>query len=165
MYVSFPGSFLSAPGPLTDLLVLVMMSPSRKESYMIVQGDRKKSAAKRARMAEQAMAADRMRAEQTVRRYISHYFSDAHVPEGVEILSKSYVDLCLDSNICDAVDRAYKSMKACGRMQATCGDGTMGEDVRLVLKLLKSIRARCIPQEFSAGILLMHLEILEGVRF
>jgi hypothetical protein len=110
-------------------------------------------------------AAERRKQEALAAGYIRSYFSGFEVPPGVDLKSKRYVDLCLDVDICGAVDRAYRCMRACGRMQSTCGDGTMGEDIRLVLRLLRGIRASCIPQEFSAGILLVHLEVLEGIQF
>jgi hypothetical protein len=114
---------------------------------------------------ESRAAAERRRQEALAVGYIASYFSAFEVPSEVDLKSRRYVDLCLDSDICSAVDKAYQSMKSCGRMQGACGDGTIGEDVRLILRLLKGIRAGCVPQEFSAGILLMHLEILEGIPF
>jgi hypothetical protein len=110
-------------------------------------------------------AAERRRQEALAVGYITSYFSAFEVPADIDLKSRRYIDLCLDSDICSAVDSAYKSMKSCGRMQGSCGDGTIGEDVRLVLKLLKGIRASCVPQELSAGILIMHLEILEKIPF
>jgi hypothetical protein len=113
----------------------------------------------------ESRAAERRRQEALAIGYIASYFSAFKVPADVDLKSRRYIDICLDSDICSAVDAAYKSMKSCGRMQGACGDGTIGEDVRLVLRLLKGIRASCVPQELSAGILLMHLEILEKIPF
>jgi hypothetical protein len=132
---------------------------------MVALVERESLAAKRARIAEETLALGRIRSEQNVRRHILQYFSDVQVPAGVDILSRRYLDMCLESDTCGAVDAAYRSMKAQNRFQGSCGDGTMGEDVRLVIRLLKGIRAKCVPQEFSPGILLMHLEILEGIQF
>jgi hypothetical protein len=39
----------------------------------------------------------------------------------------------------------------------------IAEDIRYVIKMLSSIR-RKVPAEFAPGILLMHLEIVEGIR-
>lgn len=98
-------------------------------------------------------------------RHISNYFKDIGVSPDIDLYSDRYIDICAYVDICCAVDMAYKSMKEQNKFQSSCGDGTMGEDVRLVIRLLKGIRAKCIPQEFSAGILLMYLEIVEGLRF
>jgi hypothetical protein len=108
---------------------------------------------------------ERRKQEALAATHIESYFSTFEVPLDIDLTSKKYIDICIDLNICVAVDMSYKAMKSCGRMQKTCGDGTIGEDVRLVLKLLKGIRAKCVPQELSAGILLMHLEILEKIPF
>lgn len=121
--------------------------------------------ARRKFRASEEVVRDRAVLERCAARHIKNYFHDLPVPEGVDLSDSRYVGICVDSNICDAVDSAYKAMSSKGVMQAACGDGTIGEDVRFVIRLLKGIRAKCIPQEFSAGIFLMHLEILEGMKF
>lgn len=108
---------------------------------------------------------DRAFLERCAERHIGNYFRDLSVPEGFDLSDPRYIGLCVDANICDAVDSAYKAMSSKGVMQSSCGDGTIGEDVRFVIRLLKAIRAKCVPQEFSAGIFLMHLEIVEGLKF
>lgn len=108
---------------------------------------------------------DRLVLERCAARHIRNYFRDLPAPSDVDLCDRRYLRLCVDSNICDAVDAAYRAMAAGGILQSACGDGTIGEDVRFVIKLLKGIRAKCIPQEFSAGIFLMHLEIMEGLKF
>jgi hypothetical protein len=108
---------------------------------------------------------DRKRLEGAVRLHISRYFEDRHVPDVVDIHDMRYVDLCIGINICDATDAAYKAMARTERFCKSDLDAPIAEDVRLVIGILRTIRTRCIPQEFSAGILLMHLEILEGIPF
>ena len=44
------------------------------------------------------------------------------------------------------------------------GDNAIEPDVKLVIGILRRMKS-LVPQEFSAGMLLMHLEILEGVVF
>lgn len=132
---------------------------------MIASEERKRQAAKRARIADESLAVERARAERRAIRHISDYFSGVPLPEGFDLLSKRYVDLCLGTDTCSAVGMVYEAMREQGRFQGACGDGTMGEDVRLVIRLLKGIRAKCVPQELSPGILLMHLEIVEGLKF
>lgn len=122
-------------------------------------------ARRRAACAVEASRAERSFIEISAARHIVSYFRDLSVPPEVNLVDKKYVNLCIDSNICDAVDSAYKSMRSKGMLQESCGDGTIGEDVRFVVRLLREIRIKCIPQEFSAGILLMHLEIMEGLSF
>lgn len=122
-------------------------------------------ARKRVRCLEEISLAERSMVEISAAKHIVNYFRGLDVPEGVNLFEKRYVNLCVDSTICEAVDLAYKSMRSSGVHQGSCGDGTIGEDVRLVVRLLREIRLKCIPQEFSAGILLMHLEIMEGLSF
>lgn len=98
-------------------------------------------------------------------RHISNYFTDADGASAVDLHCDRYINMCLDFDTCDAVDLAYNLMKAQDRFQSSCGDGTMGEDMQLVIGLIRRMREKCIPQEFSAGILLMHLEIVEGIQF
>lgn len=121
--------------------------------------------ARRRMKASEGAIKDRLSLERCAARHIMNYFRDLPVPDGVDLGDKRYIGLCVDSNICDAVDSAYKVMLSKGVLQSTCGDGTIGEDVRFVIRLLKEIRSKCVPQEFSAGIFLMHLEILEGLSF
>jgi len=108
---------------------------------------------------------DRKKLESAVCLHISRYFKDRHIPDFVDIHDSRYVDLCIGINICDATDAAYEAMARVERFCKSNLDSPIAEDVRLVIGILRTIRNRCVPQEFSAGILLMHLEILEGVPF
>lgn len=119
----------------------------------------------RARINEEQRLNEIRRKERAATHYISSYFAGVEVPEHFDILSRKYVEMCVNMNICDAVDAAYAALKSSGRLQSECGDGTISEDVRFMIKTLKLLRKKCIPQEFSAGILMMHLEILEGMSF
>ena len=132
---------------------------------MLVLTNGRESAAENAKRRDDFRAVDRIVEERRAASQISNYFSDLHVPEHIDLHSKRYVGMCVDTTICDAVDAAYRAMRANGRLQSSCGDGTMSEDIRFVIRLLKGIRAKCVSQEFSAGILLMHLEIVEGITF
>lgn len=122
-------------------------------------------AKRKARAKEEAKVLDRRILSSAAMRHISNYFSGLDVPDCVDLYSDRYIEMCLELDTSQAVDAAYKAMRDQSRFQSSCGDGTMGEDIRLVIRLLKGIRAKFVPQEFSAGILLMHLEIVEGIRF
>lgn len=132
---------------------------------MLVLMKGRDSKAENTRFRDELQAIDRKSEERRASAHISNYFSDLHVPDHIDLCSARYVNMCVDTTICDAVDAAYGAMKANGRLQSSCGDGTMSEDIRFVIRLLKGIRAKCVPQEFSAGILLMHLEIVEDIKF
>lgn len=107
---------------------------------------------------------DRDELERIVSVYISNYFKDKQVPSHVDILSPKYIDMCISTNICDAVDKAYKAMETCGKFGTSSSDHMIAEDIRFVIKTLGQIK-KFVPQEYSAGILLMHLEIIEAIPF
>lgn len=109
--------------------------------------------------------AERSRLEKVVPAHISRYFDSMPVPDGVDVHSKRYVDLCIDTSICEAADAAYRALSDSGRFSSSNSEGSIAEDIRMVIAILRAIRMRCIPQEFSGGMLLMHLEILEGLQF
>lgn len=112
----------------------------------------------------QEVCANRQFLEQTVSRYIENYFKDKAVPEGVDLFSPKYIDMCISMNICRAADMAYEAIARCGLMGVDSGDNAIEPDVKLVIGILRRMKP-LVPQEFSAGMLLMHLEILEGVVF
>lgn len=102
--------------------------------------------------------------ERTVSRYIENYFKDKAVPEGVDLFSPKYINMCISMDICKAADTAYEAIARCGLMGENSGDNAIEPDVKLVIGILRRMKP-LVPQEFSAGMLLMHLEILEGVVF
>jgi hypothetical protein len=102
--------------------------------------------------------------EQTAARYIENYFRDKAVPEGVDLFSPKYINMCIAMDICRAADMAYEAIARCGLMGEDLGDNAIEPDVKLVIGILRRMKP-LVPQEFSAGMLLMHLEILEGVVF
>lgn len=110
-------------------------------------------------------ATERARMEKAAPAYISSYFSGIALPESVDLASKRYVDMCVDLDICRATDIAYKAIAKSGRFDVSCKEGKIADDVRMVIDILRLIRIKCVPQEFSAGIMLMHLEFLEGMSF
>lgn len=102
--------------------------------------------------------------EQTAARHIENYFKHKAVPEGVDLFSPKYINMCIGMDICRAADMAYEAIAKCGIMGEEKGDNVIEPDVKLVIGILKRMKP-LVPQEFSAGMLLMHLEILEGVVF
>lgn len=122
-----------------------------------------KSSARRAKTMEALKPADRASLKLSVPAHISNYFRDMDLPEGADIHDPKWVDLCLDTGICEAVDMAYAAMAATGMYKSR--DNALDDDVLLVVSILRWIRRSCVPQELSAGMLLMHLEIVEGLKF
>lgn len=93
--------------------------------------------------------------------YIKRYFSE--IPEEV-VLDSKYVDLCLRTDISSGMKRAYDSMKNSGRFKDDPDVvHPIEKDVKYVIKTL-GLMSKKVPQELSAGMLLMHLEIIEGIE-
>jgi hypothetical protein len=105
---------------------------------------------------------NRLELERIVAIYISNYFKDKEIKNSVNIISPKYINSCIDTNICDGVDLAYKAMEKSGRFLTSASEHSISDDIRLVIKILGQIK-KFAPQEFSAGILLMHLELIEGI--
>lgn len=97
-----------------------------------------------------------------VSKYILNYFDDKGLEEKSYLLSPKYIDMCIDTNICDGVDRAYEAIERSGKFETSSSEHSISEDIRFVIKTLGQIK-KYVPQDFAAGILLMHLEILEGI--
>lgn len=98
-----------------------------------------------------------------VKKYISSYFEDKNISPDVDLYSSRYIDFCLDCDICKAVDKVYCSIEKSGKFEIVSSEHSISEDIRFVIKTLGQIKKQHVPQEFSAGILLMHCEILEGI--
>lgn len=105
---------------------------------------------------------NRRELERIVALYIVNYFRDKEIINSSNLISPKYIDMCINTNICDGVDRAYKAIEKSGRFDTSSSDHSIGEDIRFVIKTLGQIK-KFVPQEFSAGILLMHLELIEGI--
>lgn len=96
--------------------------------------------------------------------YIEDYFRDKVVPECFDILSPRYISMCIEMNICKAVDMAYEAIARFGLVTPDSEDSAIEPDIRMVIGILRRMKP-LVPQEFSAGMLLMHFEIMEGVTF
>ena len=104
---------------------------------------------------------DREEIENIARFHIKNYFEDKAVPE-VDIFSPKYIDICVTMDICRAVDKAYTAMEKCGKFDTSSSEHLIAQDIRYVIKTLGEIRKK-VPQDFAAGILLMHLELVERI--
>lgn len=103
-------------------------------------------------------AKSRIMAKASIERYFSakQAFSE-------ELLDDKYVELCLNTDICSGVDRAYKAISRSALFDKDVSFCPIEKEVRFVIKILGAM-SRFVPQEFSAGVLLMHLEIIEHIQ-
>jgi hypothetical protein len=113
--------------------------------------------------ANEEFGLDRSELQSIVSGYIKSYFSGKQVPSGADVLSLEYIDMVMSTDICTGVDKAYEAMRACGKFDTSSSEHTISEDIRFVVKTLSQIK-RVAPQEYSGGMLLMHLDLLEGVK-
>jgi len=100
---------------------------------------------------------------------ISNYFLNEEMYTG-DLIEKSlihlpyYVLLVRNTSVSEGVVKAYKMIEDCGfKDSISINKSSMPEDVKFVLNLIKKIQ-REVSQEFVGGILLMHLELIEGIE-
>jgi benzoyl-CoA reductase/2-hydroxyglutaryl-CoA dehydratase subunit BcrC/BadD/HgdB len=99
----------------------------------------------------------------TAKYCIERYFS-YHGSFEEHFLDDRYVDLCVYTDICSGVDRAYEAISKSDMFNNDVHDsGPIEKDVKFVIRILQNM-SKVVPQEFSAGILLMHLEFIEKIR-
>lgn len=106
--------------------------------------------------------------EALAKKTIKAYFDDKEMHCGGRIPTRllnhpEYLTQVLNMEISDAVDRAYEAMGRSG-MYNDNDESLVTEDIQIVVSLIHSIGA-CVPKCFIPGILLMHLELVEGVEF
>lgn len=105
---------------------------------------------------------DRRELERIVQIYIINYFNEKGMANNRDLISPKYIDLCIKTDICSGVDQAYKAIEKSGKFETSSSEHSISEDIRFVIKTLGQIK-NFVPQEFSAGLLLMHLEFIEGI--
>jgi hypothetical protein len=104
---------------------------------------------------------DSLRMREFAKFCIHKYFSHMGISED-RYSDPKYLEMCVSTDVCSGMDRAYRAMEKSGRFADEDSSHPIERDIRWVVKTLASM-SRIIPKEFSAGILLMHLEIIEGV--
>ena len=127
------------------------------------------------------------------KKYIKQFFSEERfhsggkIPESV-LFSERYINLVLELNSCDGVDRAYKllasSRESTPRLipeelearrdieecsaerpddEPDVEDSLLPADIQLVLGLIHRCARRRIPQPFVAGIFCIYIEVCAGI--
>ena len=56
---------------------------------------------------------------QIVRFYIYNYFKDKVASHSVDLFSPKYIYLCMNTNICDGVDKAYRFIEKSGKFETS----------------------------------------------
>jgi hypothetical protein len=113
---------------------------------------------------DSVMVVERDFLERIVATHIENYFKDKVVPGDINLVSPRYVNLCIEMDTCRAVDMAYEAISRHGLVAPDSDKSPIEADIRLVIGILRRMKP-LVPQQFSAGMLLMHLEIMEGLTF
>ena len=93
--------------------------------------------------------------------FVSNYFSTMGVPEHIYSDPK-YLEMCISTDVCSGMKMAYSAMERSGKFDEGDSSHQVERDIRWVVNTLRNM-SRFVPKEFSMGVLLMHLEIIEGV--
>lgn len=98
---------------------------------------------------------------------VKNYFSNKIASDG-SFVDESliempyYLDLLFRTTLSDGVIKAYKIMEDNGF--SACDDDSdniIADDIKYMINLISGIQ-KFVPQEFVGGVILMHLELIEG---
>lgn len=104
-----------------------------------------------------------------IAKHISTFFAGkgmhcgGHIPLSL-LKSEKYVSLVLYTTLIEGLSRAYESLESFDELQESPGDPLFARDVCLVLRILNDAAERRIPKIFAGGLLLMELELCEGIE-
>ena len=101
---------------------------------------------------------------------IKNYFLDKTMHDYQEIKDSLlelpyYTDLLFNTSMTDGVLKAYKLIEDNNfiDIDSNCDQNSIGPDIRYMINLIRNIQKH-IPQEFVGGMILMHLELVEGIE-
>ena len=100
---------------------------------------------------------------------ISQFFADKELYCGGKIPDRmmhtpEYITLVLNTDITHAIQRAYCSLlEPCDFISSEQNDALVSDDILLVLAILRECSRLGIPKEMAGGLMVMHLELVEGV--
>lgn len=103
-----------------------------------------------------------------IKKAMSNYFYDKELHNGdpidVSLFELShYTNLVMNTNIIDGVNNAYKIIEDNQFINTDESFGSIEKDVVYMIDLIKNIQRR-VPQDFVGGMILMHLELVEGLE-
>lgn len=107
--------------------------------------------------------------EPIIKQCIKNYFSDKFLHDGrdipTELLDLSfYSSLVFNTSVSDGVLKAYFLMQDNNFLTENQADqNSIGEEIKYMINLIRNIQKK-IPQEFVGGMILMHLELVEGIE-
>lgn len=104
--------------------------------------------------------------------YIDNFFHDKemHCGGGIPkklLYSPHYIEMVVNTTVSNGVRTAFKSLDHFSEnenFENEVNDGTVTDDMKLVLAVMDHACERRIPKEHSAGIMLMYLELCRGIQ-
>lgn len=97
---------------------------------------------------------------------IKNYFSDKKLYDGRDIDLNwfdlpYYSETVLSTTVTDGVLKAYKIIEENGIDESEFYGDEIQSEIRYIIDLIKNIQ-KYVPQEFVGGMILLHLELIEG---
>ena len=104
-----------------------------------------------------------------VRDYIVQFFQDKEMYCGGPVprhmmLSDAYISLVMNTRIDKGVGLVYDAMENSGQYLGEAAAGDIPDDIRKVLQVLHECEQKGIPKPFATGILVMYMELVEGLE-
>ena len=98
---------------------------------------------------------------------IKKYFKEKKLYNGKQIHQSLfdlpyYSDIVLKTSVSEGVVKAYKLIEENNFLNSNSDGKDIAEDIRYIVNLIKDIQ-KFVPQEFVGGMLLLHLELIEGL--
>ena len=106
--------------------------------------------------------------EELARDYIKNFFHNREMHCGGTVtksvaLSSYYVSLVMNTDISKASDTVYEALENNHQIDTSeHNDGSVSEDIRIMISALDVCAAAGIPKCFAGGITIMYLELCEG---
>jgi DNA-binding transcriptional regulator YhcF (GntR family) len=106
--------------------------------------------------------------EPIIKKCIKNYFADKKLNDGRKIpLSilelPHYTDLIVKTTVSDGVNKAYEIMEDNGFVLSKQSNLITDDEIKYMVKLIEKI-SKWVPQEFVGGMILMHIELVEGME-
>jgi len=106
--------------------------------------------------------------KELAKQYIKHFFQDKPFHCGGKIpkmmlINEDNISMVINYDIIRSVNKAYFHLKDHEISSQSLGEVT--GDIRLVSSILQELSSANVPRQFAGGLLLMYLELIEGIEF
>lgn len=106
--------------------------------------------------------------EPIIKKCIKNYFVDKKLHDGSKISDAllelpHYTDMIIKTTVSDGVNKAYEIMEDNGFVVSKQNNLITDDEIKYMVKLIEKV-SKWVPQEFVGGMILMHLELVEGME-